>query len=484
MELSALVSELSDAEILAPTNGGDVVVFDVVHNSRAVTPESLFCCVVGAKSDGHNFAEDAVSNGAVALIVERKLDIAVPQVLVGNARVAMAQAAAACNGHPAEAMTLVGVTGTNGKTTTIAMLRQIFIASGRRTEMIGTLTGSRTTPESSDLQRQLAQWRDSGVAAVVMEVSSHAIELHRVDALRFDVAVFTNLSRDHLDWHGSMEEYFSVKARLFGPDHCKQAVVNDDSPYGRLLVDTASVAIDSYALSEVVDLKLTTSGSSFTWRNLPVELSIAGEFNVSNALGAAHAASVLGIDDATIARGLSQPLTIEGRFEAVEAGQPFAVFVDYAHTPDGLEHLLTAAGALVGGDSAEHQGTQGRVVVVFGCGGDRDTTKRPAMGELAAQLADLVIVTSDNSRSEPTNQIIETIVEGYESCRDRRSVELVIEPDRRRAIARALAFGRKGDIVLVAGKGHETTMNIGHVTEDFDDRIVVHEEWQRMVSAS
>lgn len=481
MELTSLVAQIADAEILAPQGVEDVVIFDVVHDSRSNSPGSLFCCIVGARSDGHDHVDDAIANGAVAVLAQRPLDIDVPVIVVPDTRIAMAEAAAAVARHPAESMTVIGVTGTNGKTTTTAMLDNIFAAAGRRVEVLGTLSGARTTPESTDLQRQLASWRDDGVDVVAMEVSSHAIELHRVDAMRFDVAIFTNLSRDHLDWHGSMEEYFAVKARLFGPDHCERAVVNLDSPYGRLLSDAATVPTDGYSLDEIDQLELSVEGSTFRWRDRTVTLGIAGEFNVSNALAAAHCASVLGVDDGTIAAGLSTPLVVEGRFERVEAGQPFAVIVDYAHTPDGLEQLLLASDPLVSADDA---GREGRVIVVFGCGGDRDATKRPLMGAVAARNADLVVITADNSRSEDTSFIIDSIVQGYETAENRRSSDLVIEPDRRRAIGVALSEGRSGDIVLIAGKGHETTQIIGTETTTFDDRIVAREEWARLEMAS
>jgi UDP-N-acetylmuramoyl-L-alanyl-D-glutamate--2,6-diaminopimelate ligase len=309
-----------------------------------------------------------------------------------------------------------------------------------------------------------------------MEVSSHAIALHRVDGMRFRVAVFTNLSRDHLDFHGSMEEYFAVKAELFEPTRCDLAVVNLDSPYGRLLADLSAVPTEGFSLDEAEQLDLAVDGSSFTWRGHPVTLSIGGAFNVSNALAAAHTSSALGLDDATIAAGLSRPIVVEGRFENVDVGQPFAVIVDYAHTPDGLEQLLFAAGELVTDD--------GRVILVFGCGGDRDASKRPAMGRVAVRRADLVIVTADNSRRESTSSIIDAILDGIDRTVDRRSSEVVVEPDRRLAISKALGHARPGDIVLVAGKGHETTQILGDEVSPFDDRVVVAEEWRRLEVAS
>jgi len=360
------------------------------------------------------------------------------------------------------------VTGTNGKTTATWMLQNIFTAAHRRVEALGTLSGARTTPESPDLQRRLAQWCDDGVEVVAMEVSSHAIDLHRVDAMKFRVAMFTNLSRDHLDYHGSMEEYFETKARLFGPDRCDSAVVNLDSPHGRLLADAATVPTDGYSLDEVEQLQLSVDGSTFTWAGQHVSLTLGGLFNVSNALGAAHVARALGVDDETIAAGLSLPLIVEGRFERVDAGQPFAVIVDYAHTPDGLEQLLSAARDLV----------DGRVIVVFGCGGDRDQSKRSMMGETAVSYADSVIITADNSRSESTDQIIDSILEGVQRVSAPRASSVIVEPDRRAAISLALRTAAVGDIVLLAGKGHETVQVIGDSTIPFDDRVVARDEWK------
>ena len=470
MRLATIVAELNDVDVSDLEGSavfGDVEITDVNFDSRLVRPGSLFCCVPGATEDGHLHAGEAVEAGAVALIVDHRVDVDVPQLLVPNVREAMATASATCFGNPAEELLVIGVTGTNGKTTVTWMLRNIFSAARRKVEVLGTLSGARTTPESPDLQRRLAQWRDDGVDVVAMEVSSHAIDLHRVDAMKFCVAMFTNLSRDHLDYHGSMEEYFETKARLFGSDRCESAVVNLDSPYGRLLADAATVPTDGYSLDEAEQLQLSVEGSTFTWAGHRVSLTLGGLFNVSNALGAAHVARVLGVDDATIAEGLSLPLVVEGRFERVDAGQPFAVIVDYAHTPDGLEQLLSAASDLV----------DGRVIVVFGCGGDRDQSKRSMMGETAVSYADSVIITADNSRSESTDQIIDSILEGVQRVSAPRASSVVVEPDRRAAISLALRTAGDGDIVLLAGKGHETVQIIGESTTPFDDRVVARDEW-------
>jgi UDP-N-acetylmuramoyl-L-alanyl-D-glutamate--2,6-diaminopimelate ligase len=476
VRLATIVAELNEVEMVG-LNGSpsfsDLEITDVNFDSRHVQAGSLFCCIPGVADDGHLHAGDAVAAGAVALLVDRRVDAEVPQLVVSNVREAMATVSATCFGHPAEDLLVVGVTGTNGKTTTTWMLRNIFTAAQRKSEVIGTLSGARTTPESPDLQRRLAEWRDDGVEIVAMEVSSHAIDQRRVDAMKFRVALFTNLSRDHLDYHGSMEEYFETKARLFDPERCESAVVNLDSPHGRLLADAATVPTDGYSLDEVEELQLSVDGSTFQWMGHQISLPLGGLFNVSNALGAAHAARVLGVDDATIAEGLSLPLVVEGRFERVDAGQPFAIIVDYAHTPDGLEQLLRAAGEIV----------EGRVIAVFGCGGDRDPSKRSMMGETAAQRADSVIITADNSRSESTDQIIASIVEGVQRVSSPRASSIIVEPDRRTAISMALRSAASGDIVLLAGKGHETVQISGESTTPFDDRLVAFEEWKQLEAA-
>jgi UDP-N-acetylmuramoyl-L-alanyl-D-glutamate--2,6-diaminopimelate ligase len=325
------------------------------------------------------------------------------------------------------------------------------------------LSGVRTTPEAPDLQRTLALWRDEGVDAVAMEVSSHALTLHRVDGVRFRVAVFTNLSRDHLDFHGSMEAYFEAKARLFRPEFADAAVVNLDSPHGRLLRDTAVIPTTGYSLDDLTGVRVETDHSTFVWRDRTVRLPLGGLFNVSNALAAAEAARAAGVGEDDVVAGLETALALPGRFEVVQAGPPFAVVVDYAHTPDALDNLLTAARGLV---------ADGRVTVVFGCGGERDATKRPVMGEVAARLADRVVLTADNSRGEDTGAIIDAVRQGYDRATPRRAIELVVEPDRRLAIADALDHAREGDIVLIAGKGHETTITLGDRELPFDDREV------------
>jgi UDP-N-acetylmuramoyl-L-alanyl-D-glutamate--2,6-diaminopimelate ligase len=457
----------------------DCVISDVVIDSNAVVEGSLFCCVPGQHFDGHAFAAGAVDAGAVALLVEHQLDLPVPQVLVPDMRMALGPIASTFFGHPSTELSVVGVTGTNGKTTTAQLVSNIVDASGRRSEVIGTLTGARTTPEAPDLQRRLARWRDASIDVVAMEVSSHALALHRVDATRFRVAVFTNLSRDHLDFHGSMEQYFETKARLFTSEFSEAAVVNFDSPYGRLLSDSSTIPTFGFSISEIDSLRMDVNGSRFLWRGREVMLPIAGSFNVSNALAAAHAALILGLDEEDVVAGLARPVALPGRFERVDLDASFAVIVDFAHTPDGLEQVLIAADGVVGDDS-DGAAPHGRVIVVFGCGGDRDTSKRAPMGTVAAERADVVVVTADNSRSESTEAIMETIVSGVRRVTPRRAIRVEREPDRRQAISMALGLAESGDIVVIAGKGHETTLTIGDTVSSFDDRVVVREVWQEM----
>ena len=475
MRLAAIVAELREVEVIAarPEQVDSIEITDVTHDSRSVTSGALFCCVRGSVDDGHRHANAAIDAGATALLVDHRLEVDVVQLIVPDVREAMAHVAAACFAHPARGLTVVGVTGTNGKTTTTWMLRNILLAAGRRVEVLGTLSGARTTPEAPELQRQLAQWRDAGVDVVAMEVSSHALDQHRVDDVHFRVAGFTNLTRDHLDWHGSMESYFESKARLFDSELSECAVIDVDGPHGRLLADTVTIPVETSSLDEVTDIELGAERSTFVWRGRAVTLALGGRFNISNALVAAHLASRLGIDDDTIVRGLGEPLVVPGRFEPVRAGQPFTVIVDYAHTPDGLEKVLATASELV-----EGAGSHGRVLVVFGCGGDRDASKRPQMGQAAASGADVVIVTSDNSRTESTSDIMASVLEGIDRTHPRRAASVLAELDRRAAIRMAMSIAVEGDIVVIAGKGHETTQTIGRETVEFDDRVVAVEEWR------
>jgi UDP-N-acetylmuramoyl-L-alanyl-D-glutamate--2,6-diaminopimelate ligase len=463
VRLERLTAEL---DVLAVEGDAAVEVTAVTHDSRAVVPGALFCCVPGERVDGHAFAPEAVERGAVALLAARPLGLGVPEVRVADVRAAMGPAAAAVHGHPSAAMAVVGVTGTNGKTTTTWLLRAVLEAADRPTGLIGTLSGTRTTPEAPDLQARLAELRDEGKRAVAMEVSSHALALHRVDGTRFAVAVFTNLGRDHLDFHQSLEDYFAAKARLFSPDLAEAAVIGLDDAHGRLLRDTARIRTVGYSLDDVEELDLGPRSSTGHWRGHRLRVPLGGAFNVRNALAAATAALQLGVDEATIVAGLAAAPPVPGRFETVALDAPFTAVVDYAHTPDALEALLGAARSVTG---------DGRLLVVFGCGGERDRSKRPAMGEVAARLADVVVITSDNPRSEDPAAIAAAVREGAAG-----PASVTTELDRRAAIATAVAEAGPGDVVVVAGKGHETTQDAGGAVVSFDDRAVVAEEWARI----
>jgi UDP-N-acetylmuramoyl-L-alanyl-D-glutamate--2,6-diaminopimelate ligase len=452
----------------------DVEVADLAYDARAVGPGTLFFCVPGFKVDGHDFAPRAVERGAVALVVERPLALGVPEVAVPSARAAMAPAAAAFHCDPTARLDVVGVTGTNGKTTTAFLARGLLQAAGRQTGLLGTVTSViggeerpvvRTTPEAIELQRDFAEMVAGGDVACAMEVSSHALALHRADAIHWAAAVFTNLSRDHLDFHPTMEDYFVAKRRLFEAG-ARTAVVNVDDAYGRRLAgdldDPVTFGIDSAdAALRATDVEIALTGSRFRVGTLELRTPLPGRFNVLNVLGAVAAARALGVADDVIAEALSNAGRVPGRFEPVDAGQPFAVLVDYAHTPDSLENVLRAAREL----------TDGRVIVVFGAGGDRDRGKRPLMGRAARALADRVVVTSDNPRSEDPEAIIAQVLDGTGEGPD---VEAIV--DRREAIARAVELAGTGDAVVIAGKGHEQ----GQEFEDgrkvpFDDVTVARE---------
>jgi UDP-N-acetylmuramoyl-L-alanyl-D-glutamate--2,6-diaminopimelate ligase len=372
----------------------------------------------------------------------------------------MGPASAEVYGRPSESVAVVGVTGTNGKTTVVTLLAEVLRRAGRRCEVIGTLTGARTTPEAPELQARLAECVATGVDVVAMEVSSHALALHRIDGTRFRVGVFTNLGTDHLDFHGTPEAYFAAKAALFEPARCEVGVVNLDDPHGRLLRDAAEIPIVGWSVESLGDLHLGPRGATFTWRGLRVELPMPGRHNVANALAVAEIASLLGLDDAEVLEGLAAGAVVPGRFEVVE-GEGATVVVDYAHTPDALRSVL--------GTARELLGPRGRLLAVFGCGGDRDASKRPAMGRVACEIADEVVLTNDNPRSEDPLRIIEEIRSGCSGA------PLVL-PDRRSAIRAALASADVGDVVVIAGKGHEQGQQFAERSEPFDDRTVAAEE--------
>ena len=464
--MKRLADVLRDVTVQSFVGDPDAVeVSGVVHDSRAVRDGSLFCCVRGARVDGHDLAAQARGAGAAALLCERVLEVDLPQAVVESTRAAMGPVAAAFWDHPSRSVDVVGVTGTNGKTTTVHLLASVLEAAGRQAAVIGTLTGSRTTPEAPELQEMLAGVRDGGGVAVAMEVSSHALAMHRVDGTWFRVAVFTNLSRDHLDFHEDMEAYFAAKARLFTPDRCAAAVVNIDDPWGRRLAGALEVPWEPVSLGLVEDTSIGLLSSRCRWEGVELRVPLGGRFNLANALSAAVAARTMGVAPATIAAGLAAAGSVPGRFEPVDAGQPFTVLVDYAHTPDGLEQVLREAKEVAAGH---------RVLVVFGCGGNRDATKRAPMGEVASRLADQVVLTSDNPRDEDPGAIIDAVLTGVS---DRSTV--LVEPDRRLAIGAALDQAGAGDVVVIAGKGHETTQTTGDLVVPFDDRVVAREELGR-----
>jgi UDP-N-acetylmuramoyl-L-alanyl-D-glutamate--2,6-diaminopimelate ligase len=490
---------LADVADLARIVGdGTVEVGELAYDSRRVRDGTLFFCVPGEKVDGHEFAAAAVDAGAVGLVVERELpELAVTQVVVPDARAAMAPIAARFYGDPTAELKVVGITGTNGKTTTAFLLREILEVAGMKSGLLGTVKQivsgmeedvERTTPEAIDLHGAFRRMLDGGDQACAMEVSSHALVLHRCDAIQFDVALFTNLTQDHLDFHADMEEYFESKRLLFGIGP-KTAIVNVDDPYGQRLAREFDCVTFSAAGADAdlvaTDVSLSARGAEFTVTlgstglkatymdafrpvggGFRVATPLPGDFNVANALGALAAALALGVEPDAAAAGLAQAAPPPGRFEPIDEGQPFSVLVDYAHTPDSLENVLRAARRL--GD--------GRVISVFGAGGDRDRGKRPLMGRAGAELSDLAIVTSDNPRSEEPEAIVAEVAAGATG-----GGEVEIEVDRRTAIALALSRAEPGDTVVIAGKGHEQGQEFEAGRKvPFDDRDVAREELRRL----
>jgi UDP-N-acetylmuramoyl-L-alanyl-D-glutamate--2,6-diaminopimelate ligase len=479
-DLWELASAAGDV-LLERKGEGAIVITGIAYDSRAVEPGYLFFCVPGTQTDGHRFAHQAVEAGAAALCVERPIDLDVPQLVVSDARRAMARIAAEFYARPADDILLIGVTGTNGKTTTTFLIESILAAAGHTTGVIGTIEthiagdvepGVRTTPESIDLQKLFTRMRSSGVSAVAMEVTSHGLALHRVEGVRFASAAFTNLSQDHLDFHSDMADYFEAKRSLFRPDRVKIGAANIDDPYGRKLIETANVPWLSFGTASEADVCAQRVNSYAHGSDLlivapdveiEVSTSLVGSFNVSNCLAAAAAALGAGVEPKAIEVGISSLRAVPGRFEGVDAGQPFTVVVDYAHTPDSLDNVLRAAR-----DLARVRG--GRVLCTFGCGGDRDRAKRPLMGAVAARLADFVVVTSDNPRSERPEDIIAEILEGVLAERaDGPDATLV---DRSEAISHLLRSARAGDVAVIAGKGHEPGQQFSDRTIPFDDREV------------
>ena len=483
MRLGELLAGIGPVERGPEGAAADVEITGLAYDSRRVQPGTLFCCVPGYRSDGHDYAAQAISGGAVALVVERPLGLGVPEVVVASVRAAMGPMAARFNGDPTDRLQVVGVTGTNGKTTTAFIVRALLEAAGVQTGLLGTVKSivggeersvDRTTPEAIDLQGELREMLEAGDKACAMEVSSHALALGRTRGIRFGAAVWTNLTQDHLDYHPTMEDYFQAKRLLFVPEEDEArpgvSVVNVGDPYGHRLAQELDGAITFAVEGDEADYRGTEvrcdmAGCRFTL-DTPVDrcevmLPMPGRFNVANALGALVVTHTLGYDLDTLVAALERGVRVPGRFESVEEGQEMAVIVNYAHTPDSLENVLRAARDIA----------KGRVVCVFGAGGDRDRGKRPLMGEIAAKLADVTIVTSDNPRSEDPEAIVAEIVAGIE-----RGDAVQVEVDRRMAIERAIALARADDVVVIAGKGHEQGQELADgVKVPFDDVTVARE---------
>jgi UDP-N-acetylmuramoyl-L-alanyl-D-glutamate--2,6-diaminopimelate ligase len=476
MHPDVTLSDLAGAVGGRIVGDGDVQIDNVEHDSRRVTPGTLFVAIRGFAADGHTFAGKAVAAGASAVCLDHRLDLPAPQLLVDDTRLALGPVSAAVYSYPSARLPVIGVTGTNGKTTVTHLLEAIGNAGGMHSAVIGTIGAriggeriplERTTPEASELQKLFADMRDRDVDLVAMEVSSHSLALHRVDGTRFKVAAFTNLSQDHLDFHKDMDTYFAAKAQLFTRGFADHAVIFADDPYGARLASTTDLPVTRVGFDAHADIRAdsiipTVTGTSFTMTtgagSFPVKLPLGGTFNVANALVAAACAVKIGIAMEQVVVGLAAVEPVRGRFEIVSATDPVSVIVDYAHTPDGIRVVVEAA----------RRATNGLVTVVLGAGGDRDQLKRPLMGA-AASSATTVIVTSDNPRSEDPATIARAVASGVTAD------HLIVELDRREAIFEAVRRSEPGDLVLVLGKGHETTQTFKDRTVHFDDREVARE---------
>jgi UDP-N-acetylmuramoyl-L-alanyl-D-glutamate--2,6-diaminopimelate ligase len=494
MKLAQLVQALERGPLLrqplSRTSIPDVDVRSLTHDSRQVGRGDVFVALKGLKTAGTNFAADAIARGAVAVVADEPpaQSAGVPWVVVNDARQAMARLADEFYGHPSQSMRVVGITGTNGKTTTAYLLRAVFEAAGIKTGLLGTVTylvgdrevaASRTTPESPDVQRMFRMMVDSGCGACVMEVSSHALALRRVDETKFAAGVFTNLTRDHLDYHGDMESYFAAKRRLFEmlPGGAP-GVINLDDPRGEQLRPAATRPV-TYAINKPADV--TPGPLSFSWKGLefdvktpqgPVHVKsrLVGRPNVSNILATVATATALDVPRTAVEQGLANLEGVPGRFQVVsDSRDPITVVVDYAHTDDALKNLLETARPLA----------QRRVITLFGCGGDRDRTKRPLMGAVAARLSDVVVITSDNPRSEDPVRIIEEIKRGVQTPSDPDATRFFTIVDRKEAIQLAIKTAEPGDLVLLAGKGHEKTQVIGSRELPFDEVAIAREALER-----
>ena len=458
----------------------DLDITSIAYDSRKVVEGGVFVCIKGYETDGHKFAQAAVANGAAVIVAEDKIDVDIPVVYVENSRRAIAELACTLYGEPSKKLSLVGITGTNGKTTITYLIKSILEAANKRVGIIGTnqniigdkvlLTKSTTptTPNALELQQLFTEMVHYGAEYVVMEVSSHALELDRVYGCEFDVGVFTNLTQDHLDFHKTMENYLNAKAKLFGLS--KKGVVNFDDDGGKTIVNNGDCnCILKTGLGEGCDLraeniKITSRGSQFDMvyngKTYPAMVAIPGKFSVYNALCAAGAALQLGIDIDTVIKGLASATGVVGRVEVVPTDTDYTVIIDYAHTPDGLMNIINCVKGFA----------EGRVITLFGCGGDRDNTKRPIMGEIAGNLSDYSIITSDNPRTENPEAIVKEIEEGIKKTNGK----YITITDRREAIGYALDMAKPNDVIILAGKGQETYQIIGREKFDFDERIEVY----------
>lgn len=457
----ALIHDLSqrlDVEVRVSPNTARVEISAVIMDSRSITEGCLFACVVGENFDGHDFAEEAIERGAAALLVDRELPYATPQIIVHDVRSVLGELAALVYGRPSDAMKVIGVTGTNGKTTVAQMLAAVFRADGQKSAVIGTLEGDMTTPEAPVLQRRLRELYEDGATVVAMEVSSHSLVQQRVQGTAYAAGVFTNLGRDHLDLHGTQEEYFRAKSLLFSSYGVKKMIINDDDVHGRLLADLSSDIGDVYrfSMSDIENLHLALSGSAFVLDGTSFHIHLPGRQNVENALAVIACARAVGVADEIIADGLESVQMVPGRMELISHDE-FDALVDFAHTPEALEALLR---------SCREIAPSRRLVVVFGCGGGRDRLKRPDMAAVAERCADAIIVTSDNPRNEDPDEIIAEICRGFS---DSTTAEWSVEVDRESAIRQAIFDAKTGDIVIIAGKGHERYQEFSSKRVEFDE---------------
>jgi len=479
--VKSLAEIIKEVEVQASSGDSQVMVSGMSMDSRRVQPGDLYACVPGFKVDGHDFAANAIASGAVALVVDHFLPLDVPQVKVSNVRQAIGPLAATMYDHPSAQLELVGVTGTNGKTTITYLIEKIGTKHGKKVGLIGTLgaringreiPGERTTPEAIEVQKLLGDMVKEGISLAVMEVSSHAMDLGRVSGCEFDAGIFTNLTQDHLDYHKTMKEYLDAKSRLFsslvGKKQPKISILNGDDASFNMLNQVSAAPVVSYGIDKDVDyraenVEVTSEGVRFVVR-FPegiqeIQYSTPGIFSVYNSLAAFAWGVERGYNPESVAEALAEIPGVPGRFESIRLGQPFQVIVDYAHTPDGLENVVRTARSF----------TKGRLITVFGCGGDRDKGKRPIMGEAASVGSDFLIVTSDNPRTEDPDQIIKEVLTGVSG------VEHVALRDRREAIWSACRMAKTGDTILIAGKGHETYQIFGTEIHPFDDREVARE---------